>query len=50
MATSSGAKVMALEAFSNITEGKNNNTEEQISKSLRQSHNQLQCSLGKYGT
>jgi len=50
MASSSGTKVMALEAFSNVTEGKNNNTEEQISNSFRQSHNQLHCSLGKHGT
>jgi hypothetical protein len=50
MASSGGTKVMALEALSNTTQGKNNNTEEQISKSLKQSHNQLQCSLGKHGT
>jgi len=49
MASSSGTKVRALKAFSNITEEKNNNTKEQISKSLRQSHNQLHCSLGKHG-
>jgi len=39
MASSGGTKVMAVEAFSNIIEEKSNNTEEQISKSLRQSHN-----------
>jgi len=48
MASSSGTMVRALEAFSNITEEKNNNTEQQISKSLKQSHNQLHCSLGKW--
>jgi hypothetical protein len=50
MASSNGTKVMALEAFNNITEGKNNNIEEQMSKSLRQSHHKLHCSLGKHGT
>jgi len=46
MASSSEPKVMAL---GNITEGKNNNTEEQISNSFRHSHNQQDCSLGKHG-
>jgi len=39
MASSGGTKVMAVKAFSNITEEKSNNTDEQISKSSRQSHN-----------